>query len=219
MSPSEEPMAGAGFNEFHAELTAHDDAQWLDPDAALPIESLHPISDVTPRAGTERLVRVGDNSRPFAVGQERWIVFVPALGAINGWNDYPETLPESAFVQCRINAIERVDATRPHRSWLRVEILDVASFACLRQRFPARVMSQLRTWHLSTGKLTRHAEWELWYAPHDDAGYWYTAQLNNDEVHVVAAGEWVYGVNQYAQAWAGHIVIPAMAWREICRSR
>jgi hypothetical protein len=212
-------MADTRVNEFYAELTAHEDAQWLDPDTApppaSPLEDFI-VSDVVPAVGTERRVKVGNNGRPLTIGQERWIVWVPGLGAVNGWDEHPQTIPASAFVQCRIGAVDRVDTRRPYESWLRVQILDVASFASLERRFPSRQMSRLKTWQLS-GTLTRYAEWELWYAPQDDAGYWYAARLNNDDAHVVAAGEWVYGGNPRAEAWAGHIVIPAAAWRQICR--
>jgi hypothetical protein len=212
-------MADTRVNEFYAELAAHEDAQWLDPDTAAPSPAAPEdfiISHVIPGVGTERRVKVGDNGHPFAIGQERWIVWVPGLGAVNGWDGHPETIPASAFVQCRIDAVERVDPRRPYESWLGVRILDVAPFASLQQRFPPREMSRLKTWQLS-GTSTRYTEWELWYAPHDDAGYWYAARLDNDEAHVVAAGEWVYGVNPRAEAWAGHIVIPVAAWRQICR--
>jgi hypothetical protein len=214
-------MVDTRINEFYAELTAHEDAQWLDPDPSPPTASAPEdfiISDVIPGVGTERRVKVGDNGRPLAIGQERWIVWVSGLGAVNGWDAHPETIAASAFIQCRIGAVESVDTRPPYESWLRVQILDVAPFANLQQRFPPRELSELKTWQLS-GTLTRHSEWELWYAPHDDAGYWYAAQLRDDEAHVVAAGEWVYGVNRRAEAWAGHVVIPVAAWRQICRGR
>lgn len=68
------------------------------------------------------------------------------------------------------------------------------------------------------GALTRYEDWEMWFAPHDDAGYWLLARLQQDQAHVVAAGEWVYGATkQYSEAWAGHVVLPIEAWRDTCR--
>jgi hypothetical protein len=212
-------MADARFNEFarYAELVAHDDAQWLDPGAALPSGTAWPAADVVPVCGTERLVKVADNGRPFTVGEERWVLFIPALGALNGWSHYPATILRSAFAHCRLRAAERASSKRPNDSWLRVEVIDVAPFADLERRFPGRSIAGLATWQLSTGTLTRHEDWELWFAPHDDAGYWLLARLRQDEAHVLAAGEWVYGITWSAVAWGGHLVMPAAAWRQICQ--
>jgi hypothetical protein len=110
----------------------------------------------------------------------------------------------------------QTDAGRPARHWLEVGVLDAAPFSSLRRRFPAHAAPRLETWRPRGGTLVRHAGWELWYAPHDDAGYWYAAEVDADTAHVVAAGEWLYGVASYADAWAGHVVIPRSAWREIC---
>jgi hypothetical protein len=212
-------MTETRFNEFYAELTAHDHAQWLDPGVALPADSAPtvPIANVAPTPGAERLVRIGDNGHAFAVGEERWILFVPGLGAVNGWGDHPETLPKSTFAQCRLKALERAGGRRDGQSWLRVDVIDAVPFADLRRRYRPRAAPRLESWQVSTGTLTRRDDWELWYAPHDDAGYWFAAQLSGNEAHVVAVGEWVWGVTCYAEAWAGHVVIPIAAWRSICR--
>ena len=161
-------------------------------------------------------MRAADNGQPLAAGQDRWIVFVPGMAAINGWEDHPEAIPTSAFVNCRIKEVVQTQAGRPARHWLNVEVLDLAPFSSLHHRFQAHSAPGLTTWGLPRGRLIRHDGWELWYAPGDDAGYWYAAQPDADEAHIVAAGEWLYGPNPCAIAWAGHVVIAKTAWRLIC---
>ncbi len=211
-------MTGARYNAFrdHAELLAYDDVEWADPGMALPGSNVWPRAEVAPAPGVQTLVRVHAGRRHASVGDERWLLFLPAMAALNGWDEYPAAISGSAFVRCRVRAVEAGGPAGDH--WLRVDIAEVVPFGILDARFAARPLSRLETWRLSTGALTRHEDWELWFAPHDDAGYWLLARLAQDEAHVVAAGEWLHAGNTgHHEAWAGHVVLPLAAWRQICQ--
>ena len=213
------PMNRARSNEYpvYAEIVAADEVQWLAPGAPLPTEPHWPRAETAPIPGTEHLVKLARSGMPFAVGQERWLVFVPELAALNGWDSHPDTIPASAFVRAVLRAVERENPILPDDNWLRFDIAEVIRFDQIEQRFPPRPLARLDTWQLSTGALTRFQDWELWWAPHDDAGYWLLARLREDGAHVVAAGEWLYGaMKQMSEGWAGHVVLPHAAWRDIC---
>jgi len=213
-------MTHARRNEFsrYAQITADDDAaQWLDPGMPLPEGNIWDRSEFVPAPGSERLVYVYcDRQMPLLVNQERWMLFIPGAAALNGWEEHPETIGNSAFVRCRLRAVERA-GPEAHRQWLRVEVAEIVPFADLEQKFPPHIAERLETWELSTGALTRDQDWELWDAPHDDAGFWLLARVRGDNAHVVAGGEWLYGANNlYDRAWGGHVVIPLAQWRRIC---
>ena len=213
-------MSGARANEYsgYAKLVAADEVQWRPPGASLPTEEHWLRAENAPVPGDECLVKLARSGKPFIVGQERGLLFVPGLGALNGWDSHPETIPASAFVRASVCAVERENPAAPDDNWLRVKILEVVGFSDIERHFPPRPVARLDTWQLSTGALTRYQDWELWWAPHDDAGYWLLARLHEDGAHVVAAGEWVFGVPpQISEAWAGHIVVPLTVWRDICR--
>ena len=206
-------------NEYraYAEIVA-DEAEWLEPGAEL-IAGEHWLRAAkAPEPGSEHLVRLARSAKPFALDQERWLLFVPDYAAVNGWDAQPDSLPESAFVRGRLRAVERIDPQRPDDNWLRVDVAEAIRFDEIERRFPPRSRPSLETWQLSTASLTRFADWELLWAPFDDAGYWLLARQRDDGAHVVAAGEWLFGATlKIAEAWAGHVVLPHEAWRDICR--
>jgi hypothetical protein len=212
-------VSGGRANEYrgYAALVAADEVQWLAPGESLPADEHWLRAEHAPVPGAECLVKLARSAAPFTAGQERWLLFVPALGALNGWDSYPETILASAFVRGRVQAVERTDPKAPDDNWLRLDILDVVSFGAIEQQFTPRALARLDTWQLSTGAFTRYQDWELWWAPHDDAGYWLLARLRNDGAHIIAAGEWVFGTRHTSEAWAGHVVMPLTAWRDICR--
>jgi hypothetical protein len=198
-----------------AVLTACLEAEWLDPGVALPEDDCFVRSDAMPAPETERRAKLtfNKNSHP-SIGDLLWVLFVPGLGAENGWRDHPETISNSAFVHCRLTAIE-TQALRHGATWMwiRVAIDRVIPFSDLEEQFPAQRMTRLETWRLSTGSLVRSDGWELWWAPHDDAGFWLLARRNGQEAHVLAGGEWVLDDHV---AWAGHVVLPVAEWERIC---
>ena len=213
-------MTKAAHNEFPAlaDLAAHDDGQWAEPGMDAPSGDWWPRATTAPTPGAETWVRVDARTKSTAVGDELWMLFRPELSALNGWDEHPADIAASAFVRCRVRAAKFDEPSRRH--WRRVEVIEALGFRELETRFVARQRPELATWRLSTGSLTRYRDWELWFAPHDDAGYWLLARLDQEAAHVVAAGEWLHGANtDYDDAWAGHVVLPIPAWREICRPR
>ncbi len=214
-------MVGAYFNEFcnYAELVVEPDTGWLASGEQRPSGQIWLRAEAMPTPGTRHLVKVWCKGRQISISEDRWLLFVPAWGAENGWDEYPATIPGSAFVRCRLWAAEGGKIDAAGEQWFEADVIEVVPFTDLERRFPPRRVSQLQTWELSTGGLTRHDDWELWHAPHDDAGFWLVARLDAEDAHVVAAGEWVYGVTSTSEAWAGHVVMPLAAWRDICRRR
>jgi hypothetical protein len=196
-------------------LAANPAAQWLDPGEPRPQDDRWPRSGILPGVSTERLVRVilPKDGQP-ASGDQLWILFIPGAAAENGWEDHPETISQSAFVQCRVIGCEgQILRTGAVWTWLRVTVCDVIPFLELAQRCPAQRMAHLETWGHSRGALIRKDGWELLWAPGDDAGHWLLARPESQEVAVLAGGEWLL---DYELAWAGHVILPIAAWQSIC---
>ena len=210
---------GARVNAFgnHAALTAYGDARWLDPGAALPGGDDWFCSDIAPTLDRERLLQVtlpqrADLEAPF------WTLYEPALAAVNGWSDCPETLDASAFVRCRALGVARAGLPGRKPSWLSVTVDEILPLPLLIERYPPRRVEQLETWELNRGDLLCHGDWELLFAPHDDAGYWLLARrsVQDSDIHIVAGGEWVWGIRYTDLAWAGHVVVAPGEWDRIC---
>jgi hypothetical protein len=72
---------------------------------------------------------------------------VGVVHAENGWEDYPETISNSAFVHCRLTAVE-MQALRHGATWtwIRVAIDGVIPFSDLAEQFPAQRITRLETW-------------------------------------------------------------------------
>ncbi len=212
-------MTYAATNEFqdYAKLTADGDAKWLDPGIEPTESTPFAASEVVPMIGTRRWVKIAYGGEARQSGYERWIVFVPGDAADNGWDDDPPSILGSAFVRCRVMATHGDGQLMSKDKWLYVAVDDVMTFDVPERRFPPVAKDELGTWRLSRGTLTRFQDWELWFAPFDDAGFWHLARLAENEAHVVAAGEWLYGAGlKYSEAWAGHVVVPISAWRQMC---
>lgn len=213
-------MAGAArVNAFadYAALTAYGDARWLDPGAILSSGDDGRCSDVAPTPGSERLINLilpegADLEAPF------WALYEPALVIANGWSECPETLDASAFVRCRALAVVRAGKPGREASWLSVIVDEVLPFPMLIDRYPARRIERLETWELGRGELVCHGDWELMFAPHDDAGHWLLARRStqDSDLHVLAGGEWVWGVRHTDLAWAGHVAVAPGEWDRIC---
>ena len=201
-------------NEYRAcaKIVA-DDADWLAPGSALPAPGTNWL-DAThaPEPGSQHLVRVMRTGAPFVLGMERWLAF---YAGAEGWLAEPQAALASAFVRTRLRWVESTDKQHPDDNWLRVDVLEVMRFADIEQRFPPQPRPSLDGWRFPTDILLRFDEWELLYASLSDAGYWLLARMRDDGAHVAAAGEWQANVS--AEAWAGHVVLPHEAWRDICR--
>lgn len=204
------------FGRF-AVVSANPNAQWLDPGRAVPAGDPWTRSSVMPIKGTERLLCLAQpKTSQLGAGDVAWILFIPGLGAGNGWEDHPETISGSAFVQCRVVAEEgRFTKTGTMWTWLRVAVGDVMAFTDLERRCPAQRLAHLETWELRAA-LIRRDGWELLWGPFDDAGFWLLARPGSQEIHIVAGGEWVL---MRDVAWAGHVVVPAAEWERICALR
>jgi hypothetical protein len=201
-----------------AALSAYGDARWIDPGASLPGGDDFPSSDIAPAPGSERLINLilpkgADLEAPF------WAIFEPALATANGWSDCPETLDASAFARCRALAIASPGVPGRTPAWLSVAVDEVLPLPSLIEHFPPRRIERLETWELGRGDLVRHGDWELMFAPHDDAGHWLLARRveQDSDLHIVAAGEWVWGVSRSDLAWAGHVVVAPAEWDRICK--
>lgn len=89
----------------------------------------------------ERLPLPGDSHRlrvryPFRARsvEPLWVLFRPALSALNGWDDHPDELPASGIVEC----VLREDlGPSGRRHLIRVQVLRAVPLGALPSAFPA----------------------------------------------------------------------------------
>lgn len=195
----------AVFSDFfqHAAFDAVFDCDWP-ADGERQSGYIWQRAEVAPAAGREVWVKIGTGIEPPSV---QWLTYIPALGALNGWDGYPETIPGSTFLNCRV-------AEHGEHGWRKVAVTEALPFPMLEDRIAPRVLPALSVSPPYRGSIYRFDNWELLWAPQDDAGYWLLARLRPDGAHVVAAGEWLWaGGRDEDRAWAGHVVIPTAVWR------
>lgn len=194
-----------------AALTADGTAEWPLDGRSFPRGEDWRRADRPPEPGERRWTRIAFDpaARPNA-GDQPWLLFVPEEAQWNGWDACPETLPRSAFVHCRI---VDVAGPTPTQVWIEADILKVVVFSDLAACFAPVQVDGLETWGGRHDGVARWDDWELLWAPRDDAGFWLLAVVAQDGVHVLAGGEWIL---RQETAWAGHVLLSPMAWARIC---
>jgi hypothetical protein len=176
--------------------------EWLDGGAAdlPPAEGgRFPRAQLPPRPGEERVVRVrgpflADGTGPF------WMLFEPALAALDGFEEHPELLNGCAMVACTpVEILVRGDGY----AWLRVRVQDAVGAADAAGHFPPSVAGSLG--HLlfngATATLSRAAAGGLRYYAwswEGDIGSWAVCTDGEHGMALVLYGEWSFDQDDVA---------------------
>jgi hypothetical protein len=169
--------------------------EWLDG-ADLPAvgSNVFPRAGSPPRPGDERVVRIrepfhADGPGPF------WMLFEPALAALNGYDEHPHLLAGCAMIAC--TPVE-ILARGGGRAWLRVRVEDVVRAADAAGRFPSSDAGSLG--HLlsntASATLSRAASGGLSYYAwsfEGDVGSWAICTVGERGTALVLYAEWSFG--------------------------
>lgn len=192
-----------------ARLAAHDGVEWS--------ESLYPEEgefwhrmEAEPEVGRWYGLRVrhpfeASDSAPF------WVLFQPALSALNGWEEHPSELAASGVALCKLLSVL---SEGPNRGWIGVEVLDFVAFAHAASRFEARD-GELPFFYDAPGTRTDWGDLSLLETSHQsDVGSWGLFQLRSDGPVLVAACDWGF---HGGWVYVGHRAIGPREWTQLER--
>ena len=176
-------------------------AEWLAEGSDLPAagSGIFSRAELAPPLGAERTVRVrlplpADGTSPF------WTLFMPALAAVNGFEEHPELLDGCAMIACTPLEVLARDA---RVAWLRVRVEDAVRAADAVARFPPSAAGSLghllpfsttaTLFRAESGGLSYYAwSWE------GDVGCWAVCADGGQGKALVLYGEWSFDQDDVA---------------------
>ena len=177
---------------------------WPENDEEIPLDKQHFCRlESMPQVGEQRLVCV---RYPFhqEAGDEFYTLFMPGMSYLNGWEEAPEELFQSAVVKCRM---EQVAQQYIKESWIRITILEVIPLQEITKRFPAqekgedseRFVTQCED--LFEYKCWKYYSWNC----QGDVGGWALVYVDEACVnHLILANEWLM-CDEYT--YCGNIIL------------
>lgn len=182
----EKPQLISGFCEL-----AYDEFEWLEVGEGVPPldENIWTRSDKIPEVGEKRYLKI---SAPFNqnIGERFNVLFSPSLSALNGWEEYPEEIFNSAVVVCTFEKIVQADE---YRAWIEIVIECVIPFEELYKHYPCVEKTTDEIGYGFELELDfRYKCWEYYsYSAQGDFGEWRLVYMDNDGVrHTVLIGEY-----------------------------
>lgn len=181
----ENPQLVNGFCEF-----AYDGFEWLEVGESVPPldERIWTRSESVPIVGEKRFLKV---SAPFNqdFGDRFNMLFSPALSALNGWDDYPEELFDSAVVVCTFEKVVHADE---YRAWIEVAIKDVIPLKDLHKHYPRVETDDVIGYGFELKLDFRHKCWEFYsFSAQGDFGEWQLVYVDNEGLrHIILIGEY-----------------------------
>lgn len=183
----EKPSLAEGFSEL-----AYDDMEWLEVGQIVPPleEHIWLRADKMPEVGERRFIKV---KPPFSqnISDSFNVLYSPALSALNGREEYPEELSDSAVVSC---VLEKTVSVDEYCAWIEVSVENVIPFTELYKHYPLR-----KVLGLFEGGLGEHLtlacrcdRWEYYtYSAQGDWGEWRLIFVDKENVrHLVLCCEW-----------------------------
>lgn len=181
----EKPQLLNGFSEL-----VYDGFEWLETGESVPTldEKIWTRSESVPKVGEKRFLKV---SAPFNqdIGDSFNMLFSPALSALNGWEDYPEELFDSAVVVCKFEGIVQSDE---YRAWIEVSVEGVIPIEDLHKHYPLVEMTDTVGYGFDLTLDFRHERWEFYsYSAQGDFGEWQLVYVDDNGLrHIVLIGEY-----------------------------
>lgn len=181
----ETPQLLNGFSEL-----AYDGFEWLEVGESVPPldERIWTRSESVPKIGERRFLKV---FAPFnqEKGERFNMLFSPALSALNGWEEYPEELSDSAVVVCTFEGVVQSDE---YRAWIEVSVEDVIPLEDLHKHYPCVETTDVIGYGFDLTLDFRHERWEFYsYSAQGDFGEWQLVYVDSDGLrHIVLIGEY-----------------------------
>lgn len=182
---NERPQLITGFCEL-----AYDNFEWLETGESVPSldEKIWLRSDNVPVVGEKRFLKIRE---PFNqnIGDCFNILFSPGLSALNGWEEYPEELFDSAVVSCTFERIVQADE---YRAWIEVAIQSVIPFENLTEHYQCIETTDEIGFGFGLTRDFRYKCWEFYsFSAQGDLGEWQLVYVDSDGLrHTVLIGEY-----------------------------
>lgn len=217
---------GGSKNEFRDindfSISAYDDVvQWSNCTDEIPHineNNWWELSDITPKPEEYRVVCV---SHPFneSLHGVFWTLFMPSLSSMNGWEDFPEEIDSSAFVQCKL---EKILTYGEEKAWLQVKVTRTIMLSEVTDVLPEVVESLPiveNTYKFDYFDRENLRDW-LYYngGAQGDLGHWMLVKEINGEARLIAFGEWSFHQNC---AYLGNILLSNKTFKTLnswCRN-
>lgn len=182
---SESPQLINGFCEL-----AYDEFEWLEVGEGIPPidENIWTRAENIPSIGEKRFLKI---SAPFNqnIGDCFNVLFSPGLSALNGWDEYPEELFNSAVAIC---TFERIIQADEYRAWIEVTIEDVIPLENLHKRYPCVETTDIIGYGFELELDFCYKCWEFYsYSAQGDFGEWQLVYVDSDGLrHIVLISEY-----------------------------
>lgn len=178
--------------------------EWPEDGERIPIDKkYYDILGTAPHVGQKRFVKV---RYPFhqKIGEDFWTLFMPWMSYLNGWDEAPEELYQSAIVKCRM---EQVAEEYIRESWVKVTVLDVIPLQEVSKRFPAVENRENSAWLVT--KYEDLFEYKCWkyfsWNCQGDVGGWSLVYVDELGVnHFILANEWIMCDEH---TWCGNVIV------------
>lgn len=203
---------GGGKNEFRNvpdfQIAAYEDiVEWSEMKCSAPTlneNNWWHRSEKLPQIGEKRAVYV---RHPFNENGDKcfWTLYFPVNSSINGWEEHPEEIDQSAFIKCKLN---KIISSNESSAWVQVEIKDRILLSDAVNRVP--VLNETdpiinNTYQFDNFEVKNFGEW-MYYSgsAQGDLGNWMLLRIIDTQPRLIAFGEWTF--HQYC-AYIGNISI------------
>jgi hypothetical protein len=189
-----------------AQIEVVDDVEWSATSEPRFEESLLRL-DVCPEFGGKYAIHVLALD---LVEDVFWVIFRPALSALNGWDEAPEEIEKSAIVEVKV-------VQRFLDGWIRIEVLQVVGLSDIARTLGPSHAGTVGYWARGTQYSLSHAECGSWryvdWNCQSDAGYWLLWRDSPVESAIVMYGYFMTG--ERCRAYAGNRVLTSLERDEL----
>lgn len=184
----------SSIKEGFADVAYGDFIEWADFNNNPPplAEATWERSSVVPKKGQRRLLKVWF---PFCFNEGDLFktLYQPALSYLNGWEEYPDEIEESAIVTLKFHST--VDASE-HFAWIYADITEVIMTGDLHKAYP-ETYSKAPIENFDVSEKPVFFEYKNWtycsWSAQSDLGQWKLIYKDSTGVkHLVLFGQWEF---------------------------
>ncbi|MCL2462062.1 MAG: hypothetical protein FWF44_05300 [Defluviitaleaceae bacterium] len=141
----------------------------------------------------------------FDIGEYFWVLFMPCWSYLNGWQEFPHEIAESAIVKCRFDSII---AQSEDCAWVNLYVAEVTPLPALCEKFPAVVCNNYLSGikEVQPHEILEYEDWlEYSWNGEGDCGAWgLLNKYNVDSYHMVLYCEWEF---HYRNVYCGNLIV------------